>query len=133
MEERIKNIINDAEIQSGLLQLASSKSKSYMVSYPYFIAFFKKFNIKENREELLYQGANMVYGWMPTMLDTQKKKVEVSAVISSIEKLGVESKSKDLEIVSKFMNNSIVGASKLLHFIYPEKYPIWDSKISKIM
>ena len=31
------------------------------------------------------------------------------------------------------MNNSNVGASKLLHFIYPEKYPIWDSKICKII
>ena len=31
------------------------------------------------------------------------------------------------------MNNSNVGASKLLHFIYPEKYPIWDSKICEII
>lgn len=31
------------------------------------------------------------------------------------------------------MNNSNVGASKLLHFMYPEKYPIWDSKICEII
>ena len=31
------------------------------------------------------------------------------------------------------MNNSNVGDSKLLHFMYPEKYPIWDSKICEII
>ena len=31
------------------------------------------------------------------------------------------------------MNNSNAGASKLLHFMYPEKYPIWDSKICEII
>jgi len=134
MEEMIINAINDFKIENGLLQLSSSKGKSYITSYPHFIAFFEKFNnTNVKKEELLYQGANMVYGWMPTILDTQKKKVKVSAVISSIENLGNKINTEDLELVSKFMNNSIVGASKLLHFIYPEKYPIWDSNICKVI
>jgi hypothetical protein len=29
----------------------------------------------------------------------------------------------------KFVNNSLVGASKLLHFLHPNRYPIWDSKV----
>ena len=37
----------------------------------------------------------------------------------------------DLEVLSKCFNNSIVGTSKLLHFIYPDKYPIWDSNVCK--
>jgi hypothetical protein len=136
MEKRIKEIINDAEIKSGLLKLTSSKGNSYFTSYPYFIRFFKKFNKefsnKKDIEELLYQGANMVYGWMPTILDTQKKKDHykgIDKVYSSIVSLDDPIDQEHLKVVSSFMNNSIVGASKLLHFIYPEKYPIWDSKI----
>ena len=139
MEERIKNIINDAEIESGLLQLTSSKGNSYYKSYPYFISFFKNNNVI-NSTEVLYQGANMVYGWMPTILDTQKNNKKYSdlevKVVESIERLDdsfKDPKKEDLEIVIAFMNNSIVGASKLLHFIYPEKYPIWDSKICGII
>ena len=133
MEERIKDIINDAEIKSGLLKLTSSKGNSYFKSYPYFISFFEKNNIIKSIE-VLYQGANMVYGWMPTILDTQKNNKIYSdcEVIESIERLDhrfTDPKKEDLEIVAAFMNNSIVGASKLLHFIYPKKYPIWDSKI----
>ena len=135
MEERIKNIINDAKIESGL-QLTSRKGSSYYKSYPYFISFFINNNVIKSTE-VLYQGANMVYGWMPTILDTQKNnKIYPDLVIQSIERLDVsftDPKKEDLEIVAAFMNNSIVGASKLLHFIYPEKYPIWDSKICGII
>jgi hypothetical protein len=27
------------------------------------------------------------------------------------------------------INNSIVGTSKFLHFVNPENYPIWDSRV----
>tara|TARA_B110000285_G_scaffold212118_1_gene255381 strand:+ start:131 stop:781 length:651 start_codon:yes stop_codon:yes gene_type:complete len=136
MKEKIEQIINDAKIESGLLKLTSSKGNSYFTSYPYFIRFFKKFNKEfsneKDIEELLYQGANMVYGWMPTILDTQKKKDHykgIDKVYSSIVSLDDAIDQEHLKVVSSFMNNSIVGASKLLHFIYPKKYPIWDSKI----
>ena len=132
IEDKIKDIINNAKMENSLLQLTSSKGNSYFTSYSYFISFFEGFNVKKNREELLYQGANMVYGWMPTILDTQKKKgqyLNVDEVLSSIESLDDAIDQEDLKVVSYFMNNSIVGASKLLHFIYPKKYPIWDSKI----
>ena len=34
-----------------------------------------------------------------------------------------------LEIIKQCVNNSMVGASKLLHFINPNLYAIWDSRI----
>ncbi len=36
-----------------------------------------------------------------------------------------------LNIMKSKINNSIVGGSKFLHFINPEKYAIWDSKVYK--
>lgn len=34
-----------------------------------------------------------------------------------------------VERVSWLTNNSVVGASKLLHFLNSQKYPIFDSKV----
>jgi len=36
-----------------------------------------------------------------------------------------------LENIEKVTNNSIIGGSKLLHFINPESYAIFDSKVYK--
>ena len=36
---------------------------------------------------------------------------------------------KDLVILKSIFNNSLVGTSKLLHFINPKKYAIWDSRV----
>lgn len=42
--------------------------------------------------------------------------------------------SKDeLHILKKVVNNSIVGVSKLLHFISPEVYTIWDSRVASYL
>jgi hypothetical protein len=30
------------------------------------------------------------------------------------------------------LNNSVVGTSKLLHFVRPDLFPIWDSRIAKL-
>ncbi len=132
MKERIEQIINDAKLENDIFgSITTSLGRSYIKSYPYFIEHFKNFNdkLEETRLECLYQGAYMVYGWMPTILDTEKGKINDSDLLRSINSLGSKINTDDLHNVSTFMNNSIVGASKLLHFIYPEKYPIWDSKI----
>jgi len=79
---------------------------------------------------------NMVYGWMPTMLKRigmrepdQKKKL-----ISLLKKVKRGRKLTHTELVDVqcFANGSIVGASKLLHVICPENYPIWDSRVARI-
>jgi hypothetical protein len=39
----------------------------------------------------------------------------------------------DLTMLKNCINNSIVGASKLLHFINPSLYAIWDSRVSRYL
>tara|TARA_B110000285_G_C14789591_1_gene452383 strand:- start:8 stop:619 length:612 start_codon:yes stop_codon:yes gene_type:complete len=136
MKSKIQTILEQADKKKYSIKSSNTRGQSYIKSYPFLLIFFKNFNTKskKEKEELLIQGAHMIYGWMPTILDLIKKETELEKVLKSIETLGngeVKKKDKDLEAVSSFMNNSLVGASKLLHFIYPEIYPIWDSKIYK--
>jgi hypothetical protein len=41
--------------------------------------------------------------------------------------------SEELEFLSLKINNSLVGTSKLLHFVNPEKHPIWDSRVYRYL
>ncbi|MEH6521491.1 hypothetical protein [Sulfitobacter sp.] len=76
-----------------------------------------------------------VYGWMPTILKNWKFEnfgvefpVEVVKGLNDAE-AGKEFLSK-IDAVSP-INNSWVGLSKLLYFLNPELFPIWDSRIAK--
>ena len=67
--------------------------------------------------------------------DTQKnypivepKRIGIDLLLNKA-KSGNLLNSEELEIVKKCVNNSLVGTSKLLHFINPSIYAIWDSKI----
>ncbi|WP_202949473.1 hypothetical protein [Paraburkholderia hospita] len=35
----------------------------------------------------------------------------------------------DLAALKRLVNNSMVGASKLLHFVAPQRHAVWDSKV----
>ena len=36
-----------------------------------------------------------------------------------------------INTLTSFINNSIVGTSKFLHFSFPDHFPIWDSRVEK--
>lgn len=42
-----------------------------------------------------------------------------------------DSTEQQMKLLVEFTNNSAVGASKLLHFLSPEDFPIWDSRTAK--
>ena len=101
----------------------------------YFSLFeFVKRNINNLDKINLLGIAHMVYGWMPTMLDNvDETKINDENKISIIWD-NIFSGSLDsnfLYNIQKITNNSIRGGSKLLHFINPNKYAIFDSKVYK--
>lgn len=98
---------------------------SYHKSYLHFIRFFER---NEINEENLIIASFFVYGWMPTILKTIKIDNKVIKDLKRA-KNGHLLSIQELEKLKGFINNSIVGLSKLLHFINPDVYAIWDSKI----
>lgn len=107
--------------------------KSYMTSYPEFVSYFQKLSKEITKHEMII-GINFVYGWMPTIL----KNIDDSYFKECLKILNKAKGQKtldsnDFEMLKKTFNNSIVGTSKLLHFINPEKYPIWDSNVCRFL
>jgi hypothetical protein len=101
---------------------------TYNYSYQEFVKFFESNPIDEHN---LIIGCYFTYGWMPTILKNFDDTLIDHSIISKLNgvKRGEELDSKSLEILKKILNNSIIGVSKLLHFINPDLYPIWDRRV----
>lgn len=106
------------------------KHNSYILSYPHIINYFAAKEAPFCPEDVVC-GAHMVYGWMPTVLDLYPKKINLSdaAKLLNKAKANGDLTNEELMQLASLINNSLVGASKLLHFVRPDKFAIWDSKI----
>lgn len=118
-----------------LLDLAESlviaEGDTYVLSYPSFLDFFR--SRKFITETDFVCGAHMVYGWMPTILELHPEEPNIGlaacAALLTKAKTGTALNDKEIGHLADVMNNSLVGASKLLHFAAPDSYAIWDSRI----
>jgi hypothetical protein len=101
-------------------------------SYREFLAFFAQKTALSANDVTI--GAYASYGWMPTML----KRFGVQGLQGVVDianriKAGSFPTEDDMTALVGVMNNSIVGASKLLHFINPRICAIWDSRIFRFI
>lgn len=100
--------------------------------YDYYINFFKEKEVLTKNDVVI--GIGFTYSWMPTILKNLNlsKLDNVTNILNKV-KHGVDISDDDFLLLKEFSNNSLVGASKLLHFINPEDYAIWDSRVFKFL
>jgi hypothetical protein len=105
-------------------------SEQYLRTYPELLRS-TTILAKEMGEDALPAIAHMAYGWMPTILkkfsDSQPGIVGTATGCRSFEEASGLIQSLD----DSPINNSWVGMSKVLHFMNPEFFPIWDSRVAK--
>lgn len=106
-------------------------ASSYYVSYPEFVKYFK--DIDKIEKHNLIIGINFTYGWMPTILDLWTDEFERALEILNNVKQGRIPNEKELFILKELFNKSLVGTSKLLHFIRPDLFAIWDSRVYRYL
>lgn len=129
-------------------------TRSYLLSYPFFVKYFSE--VENITFDKLILGVYLIYGWMPRALCfnegkplSQEDFVELRAKLSEVQKwsekhfdemLGKDGcasekgkEEKSLFLLKKVTNGSIVGMSKLLHFINPKFFPIYDSNIAAVV
>ncbi|MEK7854917.1 MAG: hypothetical protein AAB288_02420, partial [Acidobacteriota bacterium] len=99
--------------------------------YPYLIDYFASKPSLSAGD--LVAGAHMAYGWVPTILDLYPNQsgVSLDAGAELLTKAKQNGFLDDSEIsaLASLVNNSFVGASKLLHFVTPDNFAIWDSRV----
>jgi len=101
--------------------------QTYDISYPEFLKYFS--DIKTITKHNLVIGINFTYGWMPTIFDFRSGNFDEAIEILNNAKKGLVLSVTQLESLKGLFNNSLVGTTKLLHFINPVKFAIWDSRV----
>lgn len=105
------------------------QNEPYVQAYRHFVDFFQGRSVIDKQGLVI--GAHFVYGWMPTMLALNEPEDQFQGILETLAyiKAGQTVSPEELTSLARAINNSSVGASKLLHFINPTEYPIWDSRV----
>ena len=129
---KAESIINKFDIDS--LNNLSSLDKHYQSNYPVLIEAVADIckNLNDQSFSLI---AHLVYAWMPTILksiDSNEKHKNICQKVLCLDSNEIH-KIKDFiqdDLTKDLVNNSWVGLSKVLHFINPAVFPIWDSNVA---
>lgn len=126
---------NTNQLKAAIQHVADSytvKEDIYVEMYEQYINFFKEKEVLTKNDVVI--GVGFTYSWMPTILKNLNlsKLDKVTSILNNV-KQRVDISDDDLLLLKEFSNNSLVGASKLLHFINPEYYAIWDSRVFKFL
>jgi hypothetical protein len=100
----------------------------FTYAYFAFLQYFHDLPFIEAHHVII--SAHFTYGWMPTMLKLRNTNFEQAAIILTQVKQQHDITDSDLSFLIQLVNNSLVGVSKLLHFVDPERYAIWDSRVA---
>lgn len=97
----------------------------YFDSYFEFLDFFHNIGVFDYHFFTI--GAYLIYGWMPTIPNISITQEAINTLNKAKQEEPLNY--SDYFYLVKSVNNSIVGASKILHFVNPKEYPIFDSRI----
>ena len=98
---------------------------SVNASYVEFLEYFNRIEKISSHEFVI--GASFTYSWMPTTLTLRNEnQFEVVAAYLDAIRLGNDVDKQAISDMNAVINNSMVGTSKLLHFVDPQAYPIID-------
>ncbi len=123
------------EIIEQLTKIANnfdSTKENYLLSYPHFVNYFQ--NLETINLENVIIGISFTYSWMPTILKSIKLEnpAKILSILNEV-KNGKLINEEQLATLKTAFNNSLVGTSKLLHFINPKQYAIWDSRVFRFL
>lgn len=117
----LENLKRDAE------HFIFTYDDSYLISYPEFLKYFESISFIKHHHLII--SSHFVYGWMPTIIHIDLKEVDRVLSLLNDVKSGHQLNVDEFRPLKNCVNNSLVGLSKLLHFINPSDYAIWDSNI----
>ncbi len=103
-------------------------------SYKEFVEYFRDIPAEKRlKEHNFIVGAYFSYGWMPTMLRLGDDIAKALKALNNARDSEEQISEDEFLTIASVINGSVVGASKLLHFVCPDKYAIWDSRVYRFI
>lgn len=121
--------------ETDLREVRIDKNNTYIISYPEILKYISTID-KFNRNNFII-CAHIIFAWMPAVIKLYNEQNEgVDSIDKAVEDLNYIKQSKTdlhgpINSIQCVIKNSLVGTSKLLHFVFPDTYPIWDSNVCK--
>ena len=134
------------------LNTTRKTSATYRYTYDRYLQYFREKPSGENlTEQDLYVGFGIAYSWMATIKQLDPRIKTVEAAVKALNQvralqpadleldiIGCHNTSPDkiarvemmIEPIRQFLG-SVIGSSKLLHFVNPDVFPMWDSVIHR--
>jgi hypothetical protein len=125
-----QNITFDS-LRQGAEKVSIPSNNSDLISYPEFLKYFEEIQVITKHHLVI--GINFTYSWMPTIFEFKSDKFPAVIEILNSAKQGKIPIESELITLKGCFNNSLVGTSKLLHFINPLKFAIWDSRVYRYL
>lgn len=141
--------VREGGIQGLDETLAASRTTfaTYRYTYDRYVQYFRERRGQELTEQDLFVGFAFAYSWMATIKQLDPALVTISSGVAALNKVhilqpaelgaadGVDGQTVErlvgmIEPVRYFLG-SVVGTSKMLHFVNPEVFPIWDAVIHR--
>ena len=110
----------------------NARTVFYCAAYPHLLRVVACLD-DDLRHEALWATAHIAYGWMPTALtsvETDNFGIPNGSIFAAIRANGPAKCLLDQMDDVAPINRSWVGTSKLLHFVNPERFPIWDTRVA---
>jgi hypothetical protein len=105
----------------------SIEQASYENEYEIFVSWFSQQD-RAWTGDLVRLAGLAVYGWMPTILRAEGRNgIKRQVNFDEIATLMLQGEKDKIDL--DFLNGSVVGTSKFLHFWRPDYFAIWDSRI----
>jgi hypothetical protein len=120
---------------SGVVSTNDPNLAAYTREYDVLLDWFASNRGTWTRDKVRLAGLS-VYGWMPTILRAEKKLIDESAINGFFHDVAQKLNSEPEQFPEQsfnFLNRSVVGTSKFLHFWAPNYFAIWDSRICTVL
>lgn len=128
-EKRVSQILTGREVSESRNRDTKSGDRSllYLESYPALLSLAQDRSMQPSHLQVALCLA--VYGWMPTIPSfiSRMPFVETARRIKSHK----DAQEFITRLERPLVNRSWVGTSKVLHFLCPVHFAIWDSKIAR--
>jgi hypothetical protein len=132
--------MSDADSVSKVVKMASNarvqeKDRRYLAAYPFMRDSIKCHSLGSASDAVLISHA--VYVWMPVQMHFRPEQIEKARlVLFKARQTPKEICSDDIQLLANtfgtIRGDSVSAASKILHFINDDHFPIWDSRIKKV-